>query len=148
MIKVNFKQPKYIFPAVIFIPLCAPSVFRDADFWGRRRAGTGRGHRPHQHGTARSTRRGSRGTKCTRCRAASATRDAFTAVEGIGEEKEEKEEPGHGYSEEELDELDAAGSGANPAAAGNGGTGTLAGGVQAAHQFIRLWQQCTFGPSV
>ena len=34
--------------------------------------------------------------------------DAFTAVGGIGEEKEEKEEPGHGYSEEELDGLDAA----------------------------------------
>ena len=34
--------------------------------------------------------------------------NAFTAVGGIGEETEEKEEPGHGYSEEELDELDAA----------------------------------------
>ena len=27
MIKVNFKQPKYIFPAVIFIPLCALVYF-------------------------------------------------------------------------------------------------------------------------
>ena len=23
MIKINFKQPKYIFPLVIFVPLCA-----------------------------------------------------------------------------------------------------------------------------
>lgn len=34
--------------------------------------------------------------------------DAFTAVSGIGEEKQKKEELEHGYSEEELNRLDAA----------------------------------------
>ena len=27
MIKINFKQPKYIFPLVIFVPLCALVYF-------------------------------------------------------------------------------------------------------------------------
>ena len=34
MIKVNFKQPKYIFPAVIFIPLCALVYFVMQTFGG------------------------------------------------------------------------------------------------------------------
>ena len=34
--------------------------------------------------------------------------DAFTAVGGIGEEKQTDEELEHGYSEEELNRLDAA----------------------------------------
>ena len=34
--------------------------------------------------------------------------DAFTAVSGIGEEEQKKEELEHGYSEEELNQLDAA----------------------------------------
>ena len=34
MIKVNFKQPKYIFPAVIFIPLFALVYFVMQTFWG------------------------------------------------------------------------------------------------------------------
>ena len=29
MMKINFKQPKYIFPLVVFVPLCALVYFVD-----------------------------------------------------------------------------------------------------------------------
>ena len=60
MIKINFKQPKYIFPLVIFVPLCALIYFVMQTFGGS----------------------------------------------GTTEKDEEKLE--HGYSEEELNSLDAA----------------------------------------
>ena len=34
MIKINFKQPKYIFPLVIFVPLCALIYFVMQTFGG------------------------------------------------------------------------------------------------------------------
>ena len=34
MIKINFKQPKYIFPLVIFVPLCALVYFVMQTFSG------------------------------------------------------------------------------------------------------------------
>lgn len=107
MIKVNFKQPKYIFPAVIFIPLCALVYFVMQTF--------GSGGEPEQ---AVATDRintelpeahaEEAGDKMYEMSRRFGDEDAFTAVGGIGEETEEKEEPGHGYSEEELDGLDAA----------------------------------------
>lgn len=30
MMKINFKQPKYIFPLVVFVPLCALVYFYGA----------------------------------------------------------------------------------------------------------------------
>ena len=34
MMKINFKQPKYIFPLVVFVPLCALVYFVMQTFWG------------------------------------------------------------------------------------------------------------------
>lgn len=34
MMKINFKQPKYIFPLVVFIPLCALVYFVMQTFGG------------------------------------------------------------------------------------------------------------------
>lgn len=34
MIKINFKQPKYIFPLVVFVPLCALIYFMMQTFKG------------------------------------------------------------------------------------------------------------------
>ena len=107
MIKVNFKQPKYIFPAVIFIPLCALVYFVMLTFGGggepEQAVATDRINTELPEAHAEEA-----GDKMYEMSRRFGDEDAFTAVEGIGEEKEEKEEPGHGYSEEELDELDAA----------------------------------------
>ena len=107
MIKVNFKQPKYIFPAVIFIPLCALVYFVMQTFGGggepEQAVATDRINTELPEAHAEEA-----GDKMYEMSRRFGDEDAFTAVGGIGEEKEEKEEPGHGYSEEELDELDAA----------------------------------------
>ena len=34
MIKINFRQPKYIFPLVVFVPLCAMVYFLMQTFGG------------------------------------------------------------------------------------------------------------------
>lgn len=60
MIKINFKQPKYIFPLVIFVPLCALIYFVMQTFGGQWHDGERGGYRPHQHGASRSQCRGSR----------------------------------------------------------------------------------------
>ena len=107
MIKVNFKQPKYIFPAVIFIPLCALVYFVMQTFGGggepEQAVATDRINTELPEAHAEEA-----GDKMYEMSRRFGDEDAFTAVGGIGEETEEKEEPGHGYSEEELDELDAA----------------------------------------
>ena len=107
MIKVNFKQPKYIFPAVIFIPLCALVYFVMQTFGGggepEQAVATDRINTELPEAHAEEA-----GDKMYEMSRRFGDEDAFTAVGGIGEEKEEKEEPGHGYSEEELDELAAA----------------------------------------
>lgn len=107
MIKVNFKQPKYIFPAVIFIPLCALVYFVMQTFGGggepEQAVATDRINTELPEAHAEEA-----GDKMYEMSRRFGDEDAFTAVGGIGEVTEEKEEPGHGYSEEELDELDAA----------------------------------------
>ena len=107
MIKVNFKQPKYIFPAVIFIPLCALVYFVMQTFGGggepEQAVATDRINTELPEAHAEEA-----GDKMYEMSRRFGDEDAFTAVGGIGEETEEKEEPGHGYSEEELDGLDAA----------------------------------------
>ncbi len=108
MIKVNFRQPKYIFPAVIFIPLCALVYFVMQTFGG---GGT-------ENGEAVATDRinmelpeanaEEAGDKMYEMSRRFGDEDAFTAVSGIGEEEADTERIGHGYTEEELDRIDAA----------------------------------------
>lgn len=108
MIKVNFKQPKYIFPAVIFIPLCALVYFVMQTFGGV----------STENGEAVATDRinmelpeadaEEAGDKMYEMSRRFGDEDAFTAVSGIGEEEADTERIGHGYTEEELDRIDAA----------------------------------------
>lgn len=108
MIKVNFRQPKYIFPAVIFIPLCALVYFVMQTFGGG----------STENGEAVATDRinmelpeanaEEAGDKMYEMSRRFGDEDAFTAVSGIGEEEADTERIGHGYTEEELDRIDAA----------------------------------------
>lgn len=59
MIKINFKQPKYIFPLVIFVPLCALVYFVMQTFSGGEDCRNG-SYRPYQHGASPGQCRGSR----------------------------------------------------------------------------------------
>ena len=107
MIKVNFKQPKYIFPLVIFVPLCALIYFVMQTF------GAGEDEKQEvasdrinmELPEARAEEAGDKMYEMSR---RFGDEDAFTAVGSLGEEKMENEELEHGYSEEELNRLDAA----------------------------------------
>ena len=105
--KINFKQPKYIFPAAIFVPLCALVYFVMQTFGGsndtEQAVATDRINTELPEANAEEV-----GDKMYEMSRRFDDEDAFTAVGAIGEEAEEKEVLEHGYSEEELDRLDAA----------------------------------------
>ena len=107
MIKINFKQPKYIFPLVVFVPLCALISLVMQMF-------SGDGDTGQSVATDRinmelpEARAEEAGDKMYEMSRRFGDEDAFTAVGAIGEEKNETEELEHGYTEEELNMLDAA----------------------------------------
>ena len=107
MNKINFKQPKYIFHLVVFIPLCALVYFVMQTFGGdgdeRQAVATDRINMELPGANAEEA-----GDKMTEMTRRFGDEDAFTAVSSIGEEEKDKEELEHGYSEEELNRLDAA----------------------------------------
>lgn len=107
MMKINFKQPKYIFPLVIFVPLCALIYFVMQTFGGnegeQQSVATDRINMELPKANAEEA-----GDKMYEMSRRFGDEDAFTAVGGIGEDKKEEEELEHGYSEEELNRLDAA----------------------------------------
>ena len=107
MIKINFKQPKYIFPLVVFVPLCALIYFVMQTFKGsgdtEQSVSTDRINMELPEAQAEEA-----GDKMYEMSRRFGDEDAFTAVGAIGEEKNETEELEHGYTEEELNLLDAA----------------------------------------
>ena len=107
MIKVNFTQPKYIFPLVIFVPLCALIYFVMQTFGGgesgKQEVATDRINMELPEARAEEA-----GDKMYEMSRRFGDEDAFTAVGSLGEEKTEDESLEHGYSEEELNRLDAA----------------------------------------
>lgn len=105
--KINFKQPKYIFPLVVFIPLCALVYFVMQTFGGSEDAqqtvATDRINTELPNAQAEEA-----GDKMYEMSRRFGDEDAFTAVGAIGEEQKKTEELEHGYSEDELNKLDAA----------------------------------------
>ncbi len=108
MTKINFKHPKYIFPVVIFIPLCCLVYFVMQTFSGggddeKKQVATDRINTTLPEAKAEEA-----GNKLFEMSRRFDDEDAFTAVGGIGDEKVENEKLDHGYTEEELNRLDAA----------------------------------------
>lgn len=105
--KINFKQPKYIFPLVVFIPLCALVYFVMQTFGGgedaKQTVATDRINTELPNAQAEEA-----GDKMYEMSRRFGDEDAFTAVGAIGEEQKKAEELEHGYSEDELNKLDAA----------------------------------------
>ena len=107
MTKINFRQPKYIFPVVIFVPVCALIYFVMQTFGGsgngEQKVATDRINTELPQANAEEA-----GDKMYEMSRRFGDEDAFTAVGALGEEKTDSEELEHGYSEEELNRLDAA----------------------------------------
>lgn len=107
MTKINFKQPKYIFPVVIFVPLCALVYFVMQTLGGggddEKKVATDRINMELPQANAEEA-----GDKLFEMSRRFGDEDAFTAVNKLGEEVTEDEYLEHGYSEDELNRLDAA----------------------------------------
>ena len=105
--KINFKQPKYIFPVVIFIPLCALVYFVMQTFGGggeeENKVATDRINMELPEAQAEEA-----GDKLFEMSRRFGDDEAFTAVNKLGEDVTEDEILEHGYTEEELDHIDAA----------------------------------------
>ena len=105
--KINFKQPKYIFPVVIFIPLCALVYFVMQTFGGggeeENKVATDRINMELPEAQAEEA-----GDKLFEMSRRFGDDEAFTAVNKLGEDVTEDEILEHGYTEEELDRIDAA----------------------------------------
>ena len=105
--KINFKQPKYIFPVVIFIPLCALVYFVMQTFGGgseeENKVATDRINMELPEAQAEEA-----GDKLFEMSRRFGDDEAFTAVNKLGEDVTEVEILEHGYTEEELDRIDAA----------------------------------------
>ena len=105
--KINFKQPKYIFPLVVFIPLCALVYFVMQTFGGgedaQQTVATDRINTELPNAQAEEA-----GDKMYEMSRRFGDEDAFTAVGAIGEEQKKAEELEPGYSEDELNKLEAA----------------------------------------
>ena len=107
MIKVNFKQPKYIFPLVIFVPLCALIYFVMQTFGGgesgKQEVATDRINMELPEARAEEA-----GDKMYEMSRRFGDEEAFTAVGSLGEDKEENESLEPGDRVEELNRLEAA----------------------------------------
>ena len=107
MTKINFKQPKYIFPLVVFVPLCGLVYFLMQTFNGgteeETKVATDRINTELPQANAEEA-----GNKMYEMSRRFDDEDAFTAVGGLGQEAENSEKIEHGYTEEELNRLDAA----------------------------------------
>ncbi len=107
MTKINFKQPKYYFPIVVFVPLCALVYFLMQTFSGNKEeeAKVATDRINMELPEARAEEAGDKMYEMTR---RFSEEDAFTAVGALGQDKKDSEELEHGYSEDELNRIDAA----------------------------------------
>ena len=104
--KINFKQPKYIFPIVIFVPICCLVYFVMQTFSGgedKQTVATDYINSSLPEANAEEAH-----DKLFEMSRRFGDEDAFTAVGKLGEEETDDEYLDHGYSEEELNRIDAA----------------------------------------
>ena len=106
MKKINFKQPKYIFPLVIFIPLIALAYFVTETFSGGNTAREGV-VTDSINMSLPDARNEGLGDKMSEMSKRFSEDGAYTAISGIGEEKEVLDSTQSGYNESELNAIDA-----------------------------------------
>ena len=104
--KINFKQPKYIFPIVVFVPLCFLVYFVMQTFGGGEEKQTVA--TDHINSSLPEANAEEAHDKLFEMSRRFGDEDAFTAVGKLGEEETDDEYLDHGYSEEELNRIDAA----------------------------------------
>lgn len=104
--RLNLRQPKYIFPLVIFLPLLGLIYFGMETFKGNGKT-TGNVVTDSINMSIPDARGEGMDNKMTAMNKHFAENGAFTAVDGIGDEYEQKDTTGSGYNDEERQRIDA-----------------------------------------
>ena len=104
--RLNLRQPKYIFPLVIFLPLLGLIYFGMETFNSNGKT-TGNVVTDSINMSIPDARGEGMDNKMTAMNKHFAEDGAFTAVDGIGEEHEQKDTTGSGYNDEERQRIDA-----------------------------------------
>ncbi|EGN56881.1 conjugative transposon protein TraM [Hallella multisaccharivorax DSM 17128] len=104
--RLNLRQPKYIFPLVIFLPLLGLIYFGMETFKGNGKT-TGNVVTDSINMSIPDARGEGMDNKMTAMNKHFAEDGAFTAVDGIGDEYEQKDTTGSGYNDEERQSIDA-----------------------------------------
>lgn len=105
MKKINFKQPKYIFPLVIFIPLTCMIYFITKTFGGsvdETTVATDRINSELPYANSNQL-----GSKLAEMQNRFDRDDAYTAIGALGDDEKDKESIERSYTEDELNEIDA-----------------------------------------
>lgn len=104
--RLNLRQPKYIFPLVIFLPLLGLIYFGIETFKGNGK--TTKNVVPDSiNMSLPEARSEGMDDKMTAMNKRFAEGGAFTAVDGIGDEYEQKDTTGSGYNDKERQDIDA-----------------------------------------
>ena len=104
--RLNLRQPKYIFPLVIFLPLLGLIYFGMESFKGNGKT-AGNVVTDSINMSIPDARAEGMDNKMTAMNKHFAEDGAFTAVDGIGDEYEQKDTTGSGYNDEERQRIDA-----------------------------------------
>ena len=104
--RLNLRQPKYIFPLVIFLPLLGLIYFGMETFKGNGKT-AGNVVTDSINMSIPDARGEGMDNKMTAMNKHFAEDGAFTAVDGIGDEYEQKDTTGSGYNDEERQRIDA-----------------------------------------
>ena len=104
--RLNLRQPKYIFPRVIFLPLLGLIYFGMETFKGNGKA-AGNVVTDSINMSLTEARSEGMDDKMTAMNKHFAEGGAFTAVDGIGDDYEQKDTTGSGYNDKERQDINA-----------------------------------------
>ena len=106
MKKINFKQPKYVFPLIVFLPMVFLG-YEVANLFGGNSTKAHTVATDNINMTLPEARNEEMGDKMAEMDKHFGEDDAYTAIGALGDEKEKKDSTGSGYSGEELEDIDA-----------------------------------------
>ena len=107
MRKINFKQPKYILPLVIFLPLVFLGYTLSQLFGGNEEEKKDGVVTDNINMTLPDARNQSMGNKMDEMAKRFSEDGAYTAIGALGDEKQQQDSTQSGYQEDELNQIDA-----------------------------------------
>ena len=105
MTKLNFKQPKYIFPLVIFLPLTF-LVYEISSVFDSGKSSSAKVATDSLNMVLPNAESEEMKNKMASMEDMNMGIDGYSAVDGLGDDQEKKDSLGHGYTEEEMNQID------------------------------------------